>query len=293
MSKTVSSRDSRFSSEPLNVSWIHGSESAKHNTDPDVQVHWHDPHTVILRQNKAVHYEEPFIYLLFGPTRALLIDTGATADPELFPIRQTIDEIMESWLALHPRDHYELVVLHSHEHDDHVAGDTQFTHRPDTTLVGADRKSVWSFLGIESEPSAVHRLDLGGREVLALASPGHDAAAITYYDPWTGFVLTGDTVYRGRLYIEDWPAFTETINRLVTFTEHHPVTHVLGCHIEMSRSPGMDYPVRTTFQPEEPPLEMSVAHLREIRDALATFGAVPTRYAANDFILWPDPDESD
>ena len=44
---------------PLGVRWIHGSESAKHNTDPDIQVHWYDEHTVILRQNMAINYEAP------------------------------------------------------------------------------------------------------------------------------------------------------------------------------------------------------------------------------------------
>ena len=72
---------------PLGVDWIHGSVSAKHNTDPDMQVHWYDEHTVILRQNKAINYEAPFMFLLFGGTRAVLIDTGATASPEFFPLR--------------------------------------------------------------------------------------------------------------------------------------------------------------------------------------------------------------
>jgi hypothetical protein len=51
----------------LDVAWIHGSEAAKYNTDPDIQVHACDEHTYILRQNKAVHYEAPFMFLLFGP----------------------------------------------------------------------------------------------------------------------------------------------------------------------------------------------------------------------------------
>ena len=50
----------------LSVQWIHGSESSKHNTDPDIQVFWYDDDTVILRQNKAINYEAPFLYLLFG-----------------------------------------------------------------------------------------------------------------------------------------------------------------------------------------------------------------------------------
>ena len=293
MSETVSSRDSRFSSEPLSVSWIHGSESAKHNTDPDLQVHWYDPHTVILRQNMAVNYEAPFLYLLFGPSRAVLLDTGATSDPAFLPLRHTVDEIMTSWLAEHPRENYELVVLHSHEHDDHIAGDAQFLGRPGTTVVGADQTSAWSFLGFTEDPSAIRTLDLGGRDLLALATPGHDAAAITLYDPWTGILFTGDTVYRGRLYIDDWTAFTETIDRLVAFSEQHPVTPGFGCHYAMPRSPRVAHPVRSTFPPHEAPLEMSVAHLVEIRAAIAQWGTVPTRYTANDFILWPDADESD
>lgn len=43
----------------LDVAWIHGSEGAKYNTDPDIQVHACDEHTYILRQNMAVSYEAP------------------------------------------------------------------------------------------------------------------------------------------------------------------------------------------------------------------------------------------
>ena len=38
----------------LDVSWIHGSEAAKYNTDPGIQVHAYDEHTYILRQNFPV-----------------------------------------------------------------------------------------------------------------------------------------------------------------------------------------------------------------------------------------------
>ncbi|OLP57288.1 MBL fold metallo-hydrolase, partial [Salmonella enterica subsp. enterica serovar Javiana] len=220
-------------SDPLQVRWIHGSVSAKHNTDPDLQVHWHDPHTAILRQNKAIDYEAPFLFLLFGNDRALLLDTGATAGPELFPLRRTVDELVAQWLERNPRDAYELVVLHSHSHHDHVAGDLQLVDRPRTTVVGAGGDEVAAFLGLTADLDRTTRLVLGGRVVECIASPGHDAAAVTFFDSYTGFLLTGDTVYPGRLYVEDWPAFRATIDRLVAFADSHPVSHVLGCHIEM------------------------------------------------------------
>jgi len=108
----------------LEVSWIHGAPG-----EPAIQVHRYDEHTVILRQGKSVHYEAPFLYLLFGNDRAVLLDTGATADPRRFPLRETVDRLVAGWLDGHPRDGYELVVAHTHGHGDHVAADAQFAGR--------------------------------------------------------------------------------------------------------------------------------------------------------------------
>ncbi|WP_369264722.1 hypothetical protein [Streptomyces sp. R35] len=108
---------------------------------------------------------------------------------------------------------------------------------------------------------------------------------MTFFDPWTGFLLTGDTVYPGRLYVDDWRAFTRTLDRLIDFCADRPVTHVLGCHIEMSRKPGQDYPVRTTYQPDEPPLQMTTDQLRDIRRAVESVGERPGRHAFDDFVI--------
>jgi hydroxyacylglutathione hydrolase len=270
---------------PLGVDWIHGSVSAKHNTDPDIQVHWYDEHTVILRQNMAINYEAPFMFLLFGDARAALIDTGATASSEFFPLRSVIDGLVTEWLARHPRDDYPLLVLHSHSHHDHIAGDGQFADRPATTVVDAGVGAVADYLGLAADLEPPARLDLGGRALDCIASPGHDTAAVTFYDAYTGLLLTGDTVYPGRLYVEDWPAFGATIDRFIAFAETHPVSHVLGCHIEMSTTPGVDYPIRTVYQPDEPPLEMTVDQLRDIRRAIGEIGDRPGRYVYPKFVI--------
>jgi hypothetical protein len=175
----------------LDVRWIHGSPSAKHNRDPEIQVHHYDDHTVILRQNMAVHYEAPFLYLLLGTDQALLVDSGATLQPEFFPLRATVERLLSGWLARHPRDHYELLVAHSHSHDDHTAGDGQFADRPGTTVVGADLAAVTGFFGLPDWPEGTAQLDLGGRVVDVIPSPGHDEPAVTYYDRATGLLLTG------------------------------------------------------------------------------------------------------
>ena len=82
-------------SGPLDVRWIHGvSPTRTRAGEPQIQAHHYDEHTVILRQSKSVNYEAPFMFLLFGNHRALLVDTGATTEPDLFPLRLTVDRLI-------------------------------------------------------------------------------------------------------------------------------------------------------------------------------------------------------
>ena len=266
--------------------WIHGALSNRRTTDPPIQVHAHDPHTYVLRQSKATSYEAPFVFLFLGNERALLLDTGAKADPERFPLRATVDGIIGDWLAEHPRDSYELVVAHTHGHGDHVAADSQFADRPHTTTVGVKVAAVQEFFGFTAWPEQIVSFDLGGRVLEITGCPGHHAASIAVYDPWTGFLLTGDTVYPGRLYVKDFPAFVASLDRLVELATERPVTRVLGCHIEMTRTPGRDYPIGCTYQPDEPPLAMTVAQLTAVRDAAHEVADRPGVHHRDDFIIW-------
>ncbi len=47
--------------------------------------------------------------------------------------------------------------------------------------------------------------------------PGHQAASLLVYDRWTGLLFTGDSVYPGRLYVPDFPAFVDSMRRAVDF----------------------------------------------------------------------------
>lgn len=273
----------------LDVKWIHGSRSPRHSTDPKIQVHACDAHTFVLRQSKAASFEAPFMYLLCGNDRALLLDTGATQEPEAFPLRATVDRILEDWLADNPRNNYELVVAHTHGHNDHVAGDGQFAGRPSTTVVSRDLEAVQSFFGFTRWPDQELRLDLGGRVLEITGIPGHHPSSIAAYDRWTGFLVTGDTVYPGRLYAKDMAAFTASLGRLVAFAEARQITHVMGCHIEMTRTPRRDYPMGTVYQPEEPPLQMSTGQLAAVRDAAAAVADRPGAHMFDDFAIFNGP----
>ena len=53
--------------------------------------------------------------------------------------------------------------------------------------------------------------------------PGHHETSVALYDPWSGLLLTGDTVYPGRLYVQDMPAFSDNLRRMVAFAEAREV----------------------------------------------------------------------
>ncbi|MBE9079652.1 MBL fold metallo-hydrolase [Romeria aff. gracilis LEGE 07310] len=270
----------------LDVSWIHGSVSPKHNDDPDIQVHAYNEHTYILRQNMAVHYEAPFMFLLFGNERAILLDTGATRSQDYFPLRQTVDALIERWLSRHPRADYRLVVAHTHLHRDHFEGNSQFLDRPHTTMVGRSLEDTIAFYGFSQWPTERVSFDLGGRQLQIMGSPGHEDVEVSIYDPYTQILFTGDIFYPGRLYIRDWDAFASSIARLIEFTEAHPITHILGCHVEMSIYPRIDYLIRTSYQPHERPPQMTVAQLRDLGSAIAAVNGRPGIYPFDAFILY-------
>jgi hydroxyacylglutathione hydrolase len=279
----------------LDVVWNHGTRGRGATPEPAIQVHHYDEHTVILRQSKTVNYEAPFLFLLFGNERALLLDTGATKDPELFPLRATVDRLVAAWLECHPRDGYELVVAHTHGHGDHVAGDLQFADRPATTVVPREIDAVLAFFGFDADawPTRNASLDLGGRTLEILGSPGHHKAAITCYDPWTAILFTGDTVLPGRLYAFDYPAFLATLDRMVAFCETRPVSHVFGCHVEMTNRPARDYPIGATYQPDERVPQMAPARLTAVRDAARSVAATRGVHRFDDFVIYNEPRRRD
>ena len=275
----------------LTVQWIHGQPRKSRIIDPPIQVHWVDAHTVILRQNKQLTYEAPFLYLIFGNDSALLLDTGDVADASVMPLRSTVDRLVTEWLDANSAGGaasgaYRLVVAHTHGHSDHVNGDLQFEGRPNTHVVSKDLDSVIEFFGFTQWPRETVTFDLGGRVLEVTGSPGHHEASISVYDPWTGLLLTGDTVYPGRLYVNDIDSFVDSLAELVRIAASRAVTAVMGCHIEMTTRPGVDYPVGTRYQPDEQRLDMSVDQLARVRDAAVAVQDSPGVHVFDDFAIF-------
>jgi hypothetical protein len=83
------------------------------------------------------------------------------------------------------------------------------------------------------------------------------------------------------------PAYETSNQRMIRFTEGKPVAHILGNHIEQTRTPFLDYPVGTIYQPDEHELALSRGVLFEVQAGLAAMKGKPQRVAYRDFSLWP------
>ena len=265
--------------------WIHGVPTGTACTEP-LQVHEAGPGTFILRENKCVNFEAPFLYLILGETQALLLDSGAKpAVGVAFPLVETVGRLIRDWEAQRPGRKLRLLVAHTHGHRDHRFLDDAFRARADTSVVGYSADAVKDFFRFTHWPEGEAQLDLGGRVVTVLPLPGHEVAHVAFYDARSGTLFSGDTLYPGLLTVRDWPAYRRSVERLVKFAATHPVTAILGAHIEMTRRPREMYPLGTADQPEEHTLFLGLVQLRELHAALEAQGDTAARLVRDDFIV--------
>lgn len=191
--------------------------------------------------------EETIGYLIAGDRRALLFDTG-----------MGIGDLRKVTAQLTPLP---VVVLNSHTHNDHVGGNWQFD-----TVLGMDtaftrtsargsREAAQAEIApgeicgdlppgfdrqaYETKPWKIaefhhggDRIDLGGRTIEILATPGHTPDAICLFDRERGLLFTGDTYYPGPIWLfrpeTDLPAYDASIRRLASMAPQ--VKLVLGAH---------------------------------------------------------------
>jgi len=162
------------------------------------------------------HYQEVISYLMVGDGKALLFDTGMG----IGDIRDVVFRITDK----------ELVVVNSHVHFDHVgnnhlfgevlvyedAGATERLKRgysrselsphAKPKLFEASRAEGFDFNNYVIPPSKYktvkdgHVIDLSGRAVKVIHTPGHSPESIMLLDIKNKMLFTGDTYYPGPLY---------------------------------------------------------------------------------------------
>lgn len=216
----------------MDVHWDQGAADCAKSTAAPLQVHAYNAQTYILRENLCATFEAPFIYLLIGSQKAMLIDTGDVADAAKMPLAKTVlDLLPTAGGAKLP-----LLVVHTHRHLDHRAGDGQFARLPNVQVVGFDIDSVRKFYNVADWPDGTAQIELGDRVVDAIPTPGHNETEVSFYDRQTGLFFSGDFLIPGRLLIDDTKADLGSAERVAAFVKDRPVSYVLGGHIEEDSS---------------------------------------------------------
>ena len=262
----------------LDVHWDEGAADCGTASLKPLQVHRYEPQTYILRQSLCASFEGNFIYLLIGSEKALLIDTGAIADPVAMPLAKTVMELLpEKGGKKMP-----LLVLHTHSHLDHRAGDAQFGSLPGVTVAPISLEAMRDFLHLSNWPDGATQLDLGGRIIDVIPTPGHHATHVAFYDRRTALVFSGDFLLPGRLVIGDSAAYYQSALRMVEFLKTRPLTYILGGHIELNTA-GETFSMRSHYHPHERRLELAKKDLVALPAALKNFNGFYARH--DDYIL--------
>lgn len=191
--------------------------------------------------------EETISYLVLGEKRALLFDTGMG----ISDLRKVTSELTR----------LPIVVLNSHTHDDHVGDNWQFEtiYGMDTDFTRQNARGSRADAQAEVAPDQIcgslpkgfdpktyvtrpwkitsythdgDRIDLGGRTLEVLATPGHTPDAISLIDRANGLLFTGDTYYPATIWLyrpeTDFAAYDASIRRLAALAPQ--VKIVLGAH---------------------------------------------------------------
>jgi glyoxylase-like metal-dependent hydrolase (beta-lactamase superfamily II) len=191
--------------------------------------------------------EETISYLIVGTKQALLFDTGmGIADLHSVVRRLTSRPI---------------VILNSHTHDDHVGGNWQFNfvYGMDEDFTRNNAKGsredaqaeiasgeVCGELPKNFNPKAyatkpwhisgfVHdgfKINLGGRTLEIVATPGHTPDGICLLDRANGLLFTGDTYYPAPIWLfrpeTDLAAYVASVKRIAALAPELKL--VLGAH---------------------------------------------------------------
>jgi len=200
-----------------------------------------DANTIAIGEPR--YHQLNYNYLIIGEERAILFDTGAGV--------RDIKPVVESLTSL------PVIVTQSHLHYDHVGNHTKFDRvaMPDlphlrsaskTGSLQLSRSEHLGFIeGFEAPKLEVAEwwtpgasVDLGGRAVSVIHTPGHTNDSMMLLDRDRNLLFTGDFIYPGPLFAmtpgADLQAYLKTARRLLEIIS--PETRLLPAHGESERS---------------------------------------------------------
>jgi|ERR1700722_13271819 glyoxylase-like metal-dependent hydrolase (beta-lactamase superfamily II) len=183
--------------------------------------------------------EEVISYLILGSDRALLFDTGMGIS--------NIQTLVAGLTKL------PVSVLNSHTHNDHVGDNWRFTdvYGMDTEFTRNNARGSKEDAQAELAPDEIcgslpagfdakayatkpfhithwlhdgDRIDLGGRALKVISTPGHTPDSIALLDEKDRLLFTGDTFYAGPIYLyrpeTDLDAYVTSVKKLAALALH-------------------------------------------------------------------------
>jgi glyoxylase-like metal-dependent hydrolase (beta-lactamase superfamily II) len=221
-----------------------------HTIDPRLDNPWFEVYRVapgVFAIYEPHQFEETISFLILGTKRAVMFDTGLG-----------IGDIKQVALSL---TSLPIVVINSHTHNDHVGGNWEFQgahadiYAMDTafTRTNASGSSVDAQAelaagsicgqlpaGFDAKSYAtrpfhitrwIHdgeKIDLGGRVLEVISTPGHTPDAICLLDHKNGLLFTGDTFYAGPIWLyrpeTDLDAYINSVAKIAALA---PQLHLL------------------------------------------------------------------
>jgi len=173
-------------------------------------------------------------YLLLGRTRALLVDAGQTKTHDIHAVLNGLTKLP-------------VTAIPSHLHWDHTDGLTFFgsialVDLPETRARvhdGVVQLTRHQFVNNDPPRFKVTEwvkpdswIELGGRRVRLLSTPGHTATSVSIYDPSIHALFTGDYIYPTTLFAflpdSSLKAYVSTADRLLAILP--PDTKLYGAH---------------------------------------------------------------
>jgi glyoxylase-like metal-dependent hydrolase (beta-lactamase superfamily II) len=207
------------------------------NADPWFEVYKIRPGVFAIYEPHQL--EEVISYLIVGGNRALLFDTGMGIS--------NIQAVVAGLTKL------SVSVVNSHTHNDHVGDNWRFNdvYGMDTDFTRTNARGSKQDAQAELAPEELcgplpagfdakayatkpfhithwlhdgDKIDLGGRTLKVISTPGHTPDAIALLDEENGLLFTGDTFYLGPIYLyrpeTDLDAYVASVKKLAAMAPH-------------------------------------------------------------------------
>ena len=219
-----------------------------------------DDNTYIISEYR--HWEETHCYLLNGSKHSLLIDTGLG----ICDIRKKVTELTDK----------PIIAVSTHVHWDHLGGHKYFpdfyAHEAELNWLNGEFPlsmeqikemvidrcdlpegfDVNDYEFFQGTPTKLLQdndvIDIGNRSVQILHTPGHSPGHMCFWEKDTGFLFTGDLVYKDTLFAyfpsTDPEAYLNSLERLSML----PVNSVFPGHHSLNIQPEILTRMRDAFQ---------------------------------------------